>query len=297
VSNPFVERKPWAAALVALVTGPVIAMAYLNRGWYALGYLAVQTLIVATVIVWDPRSLTSDAGNFYVVATLAIHLAGIGHSVLVAHDRDPAERMRWYSRWPALAAFVLLPIAVAFAIRTLFFQPFCAPSESMLPALDVDDCFYADKRAYNSAPPQRGDVIVFRAHNGAAYIKRVVGVPGDRVQMKDGRFYLNGLLVPQRSVGLTPPGATGYARGTELIETLPGGRSYRVLDLFDDTPSDNTDVYAVPPRHYFVMGDNRDNSVDSRGEVGLVSEDDIIGKAAFVWWNQSGGGWINRPIR
>jgi signal peptidase I len=137
--------------------------------------------------------------------------------------------------------------------------------------------------------PERGDVIVFRLPRdpSTTYVKRLIGLPGDHIQMKRGRLYINDAIVSRRFVGPFTGDAGGRSTPTLYVETLPGGREHEIIEMSDADQHDDTLPFVVPPRHYFMMGDNRDNSVDSRiaiadGGVGFVPEDNLIGRADLV---------------
>jgi signal peptidase I len=225
---------------------------------------------------------------------------------------------------------IVYALLIAGVFRTLFFQPFWIPSGSMKETLLVGDFLFVNKMAYGysrfSCPfgicpfsgrlfgsePERGDIAVFRHPvNGADFIKRVVGLPGDRVQMRSGVLYLNDEPVPQEPAGTfveefarqgsvgqfprcsnAPVGEGADCEKERLRETLPSGRSYNVLNI-GDTFADDTPVYTVPEDHFFFMGDNRDNSQDSRaprsvGGVGMVPYDHLIGRARHVVFSSAG---------
>lgn len=221
-------------------------------------------------------------------------------------------------------------LLIAGVFRTLFFQPFWIPSGSMKDTLLIGDFLFVNKMAYGysavSCPfgicpisgrilgsePQRGDVVVFRHPRGDDFIKRLIGLPGDRIQMKEGVLYINGEAAPQTPAGEfieaqqpqgpqgslpCPPGIrdaeNGQCVAQRFIETLPGGVSHEILNLTDNGQGDNTREFSVPEGHYFFMGDNRDNSGDSRwpasaGGVGMVPADALIGRADRIMFSSAG---------
>jgi signal peptidase I len=201
-------------------------------------------------------------------------------------------------------------LAIAMLIRTLAFEPFNIPSGSMEPTLHIGDFLFVSKYSYGYSgvgtffgaietpgrvgghTPQRGDVIVFKwpGDTSIDYIKRLIGLPGDTVQMRQGILYVNGtpverdrLEAPIEDVGsVVPEGATDY------LEHLPNGPSHIIRKLGDNMPLDDTKIFVVPPHHYFFMGDNRDNSLDSRapnGHVGFVPEENLVGKAQMLFFS------------
>ena len=203
---------------------------------------------------------------------------------------------------------VVIACAIALGIRTFFYEPFNIPSGSMIPTLLVGDYLFVSKASYGYSryslplalplipgrvlftPPERGDVVVFKlpSDNSTDYIKRIVGLPGDTVQVKGGILHINGAAVKRRQIEDFQP-ENGARPVAQFIETLPNGREHRILELSDTMSADNTPVYHVPAGHYFAMGDNRDNSRDSRfPEVGPIPEQNLVGRADVLFFSHDG---------
>ena len=246
---------------------------------------------------------------------------------------------------------------IAIIFRSFLLEPFNIPSGSMIPTLHIGDHIFVEKWSYGysrysfpfgswnlwdgrfwATEPEMGDVIVFRnpVNQSQDYVKRLIGTPGDKIQMKGGRLYINGKIVERkderpyivatlpksmRSVGYyrdnmsikgnkiwidNQPapfnytieykpdgfchmynGACGVFEATEYTEVLPNGVEHSIIEFTDNAPLDNTPEYTVPDGHLFFMGDNRDNSNDSRGDVSFVSRDNVLGRVWFIWYSHN----------
>jgi signal peptidase I len=243
--------------------------------------------------------------------------------------KPPSETREFVTFLLKLAVFV-------FILRSFVFAPFNIPSESMLPRLYVGDYLLVSKWPYGyskysmpfslpllpqrilASTPQRGDVAVFKAPptNNVDFIKRVIGLPGDLIQMKGGQLFLNGVAVPKKRIAdmvvpvspntqcfsdtfeETASDGSRRCRYPRFRETLPGGKSYNVLDLIT-IAGDDTEVFSVPAGHLFMMGDNRDNSLDSRfdtegdGGIGIVPQENLVGRAWVTVFSTDGSAsWI-----
>lgn len=213
---------------------------------------------------------------------------------------------------------IIYALALAMLIRFAVAQPFRIPSGSMQPTLEVGDYIVVTKWSYgysrfSLAPldrllpsgrlfgraPERGDIVVFRPEGETRdFVKRLIGMPGDRIQVTDGVLYINGEPVQREALGLRDfeqPDGTIEQIPT-VRETLPNGVSYNTFDRYPEWDLDNTREFLVPANHYFMMGDDRDNSQDSRTVfVGMVPADNLIGPAQFVFASFDGSTSIFRP--
>ena len=251
-----------------------------------------------------------------------------------ATDTPPA-RQPW-----AMARFLLTLAVLAWLLRSLVVAPFSIPSGSMLPALYVGDYLFVTKWSYGyskvSFPlgippiegrifgrlPERGDVVVFRPPGSHTdIVKRVIGLPGDTVEVSQGMLILNGKPLPRQALGtfaltvsenspcrVVPPATPMLREGDNgpaclypaYRETLPNGRTYAVLDQIDSPAADHFPAVRVPAGHVFMMGDNRDDSLDSRyspldGGMGFVPVESLVGRALITFWSTDGSASYWKP--
>jgi signal peptidase I len=291
IAKPFGGRSSSEAIRAALTWGavpfsvgvPVCLVAVIGLGLAGVGSASALTItfqLIATALgLWA----------FVWVLLMYAHVQGFGF-------------------WRVVANFVgawLVPLPIALLIRTFLFQPFVMPSGSMIPTLLTGDYFFVSKYSYGythysvpfspplfsgrvfASEPQRGDIVVFRLpkDDSIDYVKRVVGLPGDRIQMLNGVLQINGQAIKHERIDdFVGDGGKPVKR---FRETLPNGVSYTVLDLTDTGFYDNTPVYTVPAGNYFVLGDNLDNSTDSRvlSQVGYVPLENLIGRVAIIYFS------------
>ncbi len=203
---------------------------------------------------------------------------------------------------------LIYALLVAMTVRTLAYQPFNIPSSSMEPTLLEGDFLFVSKFSYGysryslpisvplfegrifSSDPERGDVIVFQLPTDPSqtYIKRLIGLPGDVIQVRGGILHINEEPVRRDPIG-AQQSASGEAIALLFDETLPNGVVHEIREISDGLSTDNTRKFRVPEGHYFMMGDNRDNSRDSRSTlVGFVPAENLVGRAEFIWLSLEG---------
>jgi len=296
----FGGRAPIWSVRAALAWGAAPNAIGLSIGLIVIGLLGFAGAIDESALLsgqrWSASLVLAVLATIFfiwaLVATIAMfaHVEGIGI----------ARALACYALM-LLAGFVL-----QLTIRTFLFQPFNIPSGAMQPTLLVGDHLFASKYAYgysqyslpfslapftgrmSASDPERGDVVVFRSpkDDSVDYIKRIVGLPGDRIQMINGELHINEKVVARERIeDFVIVENDRTIRVKRWRETLPNGVSYETLDLIDNAYYDNTQVYQVPSGHVFVMGDNRDNSTDSRAlsALGYVPIDNLVGRAAMIY--------------
>jgi signal peptidase I len=283
----------WSA--VPAILGLVIVM-LLNAGAKFFGASAIS-----------PAGFSLSPLTIVVVASLWSLVA-----VLLMLSR--VERFGFWRTIVAYAMVMIFPFLVTLAIRALLFHPYNLPSGSMYPTMFVGDSILVSKYAYGysrhsfpSAPPlfsgrilgsapKRGDVVAFRSPKDGMtdYVKRVVGLPGDRIQMKQGRLHINDVAVKRERledfVG-DSCGTDASAKVKRWRETLPNGATYETLDCIERGFYDDTNVYTVPSSHFFMLGDNRDNSTDSRvlSAIGYIPFENLIGRVEMIYLSKAPG--------
>lgn len=313
-------RSVVSMLFIGILLGPGFLMLWIGRWVWALVYFAIAVAaslasgILETAGVADPTPVLGIFSAFD-LSSLAVQAAvGLIHGFTIRRNSLGRPWYRWIAAVPALLYAVV--IVVFLPVRVFLFQPFSIPSSSLFPNLVPGDYVLVSKTAYGygrysfpfgmasfsgrfwSHAPERGDIAVFvlPSNTPVDYVKRVIGLPGDRIQMKNGTLWINGAAVPRAAVDVPAEYRSGNGE-TFWRETLPNGRSYVISELRDDGEADNTEEYIVPADHYFVLGDNRDNSQDSRylSQVGYVPLDNFIGPVSLLLFNTQDIPIADRP--
>jgi signal peptidase I len=309
------KRRRWIAVLLAIVFTPFFSMLYLGKGRRALVYLLL-TIVSAGLGYWLASKGFWPRGIDRSLLSTLVSIVGAIDSYKIARQYQTEFSGPWYSRWYGLAGVLMSIVFVTIGIRSFVIEPFRIPSTAMTPTLLVGDVIVVNKFVYgirlpivyykliDIRQPMRGDVMVFRYPEKPSldYVKRVIGVPGDTVAYRDKRLRLNGEAVEIEAAGeytyvdtvkndvtvtRYQEQLTGHLHSI-LIEPdapviqLAGVRQFPYRDkcVYDDRGFTCT----VPPNHYFMMGNNRDHTSDSR-YWGFVAEENIVGKAVMIVWN------------
>lgn len=286
------KRRPWLAALLSLLM-PGLGQLYnqnIRLAWPLLAVVIFVTPAAKWLVTAVPPGVGLVAGMAVVVGALALLIFAVVQSVLHAR-RIGAVQPAWFNRWYVYVGVYLLTGIASFALESLPIptsNSYNIPTSSMTPALSAGDFLTAKANAFADHLPARGDIVLFEMRGGT-FVSRVVGLPGDRLQWKEGRFYLNGVLVDRQPVEdfllagdinptLVPVG--------QYQETLPEGPTYRLIEGAGDLgPYDDTEEFVVPDGHWFAAADNRDDALDSRSGMGFVPLEALRDKPLFLYWS------------
>jgi signal peptidase I len=297
----------WRAICVVLLSLMWPGLGQIHAGAYRSGlWLLLLNTIVVFVFFWAFRVHIATMTQFlalagFAVLSLIFALFVTIHAVLCVL-RLPATRRPWYR-----SAWVMLPLTLIVCIGLSAWRgkqqttAFLAAAPSMEPAIMVNDRVLGNKTYAATGNFERGDVIAFHnpVRRASLYIKRIVGLPGDRVQMNDGKLFLNGTELPSQYMGQFRAIADPTAAPLAFYRlTLPGGRRFDVGKTQEDAPLDRTPIFLVPPDYVFVIGDNLDNSLDSRDSLGMgmIPRANIEALIDFVLWSPDKNR-IGLPIR
>ncbi len=275
------NRSPWVVAIITLIFGSLVGLCYLNKG-----RMAVGVFFLTLLSIFPSAGLFSlITGNFYfgiVISAMLFRVMAVILAVLVARKKLIFP-LSWYAKAQWLWPFIFVgTLMVGMLFRGFVAAPYILPSSSMSPNLNPDDYLFVNKIGFKI---EHGDLVAFTTNfhgRDIVFIKRVIGVGGDEVSLVDGAVSVNGSPLPLSNLGsvlLKNRGHTGIE--AELLEeTMPNGKRYQIANMADNSQSDITQTFTVPDGSYFMMGDNRDNSNDSR-YFGSIAQDDIVGKPIF----------------
>jgi signal peptidase I len=299
-----VKRRRFLAAGALSLLLPGLGQIYNTRLWRGFALIASSALLdlaVWAALLQPPAPLTMGLGLLSVLALVGLRLVVAVTAALDARRLGftPLTRVnRWFAYVGIVFAYGAQSEAMQWALTSVWgdtkWKAYDLPSAAMTPTALRGDYFLAWRSYYLTHQPERGDLAVFKLprDNKTDYIKRIVGLPGDHIQMKDGVLFINGEPMQRERLQDWEENVREgvVVRTRQFRETMPNGRAYGIIEFTDRGELDNTPVHVVPQGHYFVMGDNRDNSLDSRTPVerfgvGFVPQPNLRDRPAFVYWS------------
>jgi signal peptidase I len=284
------RRRPWLAALMSLLW-PGVGQLYNGEARKAFTVFAawatLSCVLAGFSIVAAPGPMTIIVLFVLIALILCVLLYGAIEAFRQARRPRAVVLKRYQRAWLYVLSAVAILLFAHVTTRLFAWRPFSISSASMVPTVEPGD-YVMTKRYAPGEAPQRGDLAIFHFPRDRSidYFKRVVGLPGDRIQLRSGIVYVNGTpLGREPQAGLFPSKWTGKAP-IQYVETMPEGRRYNIVKVEDSGWRNDTSEFVVPADRYFVLGDNRDNSADSRDrEIGFIPRDDIIDRAYVVYWS------------
>ena len=293
VSTEPKKRRAWLAALLSLLL-PGLGQLYNRQVRLAL-VLMVLGFFLAMSARWTiaaaPTDLLVPVAAVILACGLAVPLFAIIQAA-IGTRRAGSISLAWFNRWFVYVGLIVLVATWGFVAEMLpipSITNYSIPSGSMVPTLLVGDYLEARTHAFDDRMPVRGEIAVFRtpAEPDVDFVSRIIGLPGDRIQLREGRLYLNAALVERVPLSETEAAPLAQQRENRQLyrETLPGGASYLIAEVSDNGRLDNTPEFVVPADHVFVLGDNRDGANDSRGTRGFIPIARLRDKPLFIYWS------------
>lgn len=285
-------RRAWLAALLSLLCAGLgqIYNGDLGRGLIlGVAWLSIYAAVFGLPLLAEPGRFAVLAAFGLLLADVALRLYSIIHAAIRAGRLGAVTLHRYQRGWIYVVAIVV-PEFIGFAYPPTHIWPaFSVPSASMEPTLQRGDYFFAEGDYFRHHAARRGDLAVFRFRDdrSVTYVKRIVGLPGDRIELRAGQVRLNGAPLERQQVeDFSPLGSS--VRYAQLVEILPDGSRYRILQQTNDGPPDRMAEVTVPAGHFFMLGDNRDNSRDSRDpSFGFVPQADLEHRPRALFWSRS----------
>jgi signal peptidase I len=293
VSTEPKKRRAWLAALLSLLL-PGLGQLYNRQVRLAL-VLLILYLMLSAPILWIIAAAPTHLAVPASAALWLLALPGLLFAIVQAavHAwRVKAVSLAWFNRWyvyAALWAFVALLQIVADAVPVPSIDAYNSPSGSMSPTLVEGDYYQARTLAFVRRLPERGEIAIFRptSEPDVDFVKRIIGLPGDRIQLREGRLYINDVMVERVELTREDTASIPRYRPDDRIyrEVFPGGASHLISEVDDDGQLDDTLEFVVPAEHVFVLGDNRDRSNDSRGSLGFIPLANLHDTPLFIYWS------------
>lgn len=287
------KRRPWLAALLSLLL-PGLGQLYNRQVRLALALMILALLLsmpARWLIAAVPTESVVPVAAILVVCGLAVPLLAIVQAAIRA-KRMGAVHLAAFNRWFVYVGLVVLMMIwgyIAQLVPVSSIDSYSTPSGGMIPTLLVGERFETRTKAFSDRMPERGELAILQTPSepDVDFVKRIIGLPGDRIQMREGRLYLNGMVVERVALSdeEAAPLLQDFANARAYREALPGGASYLISEISDNEQLDNTLEFVVPAEHVLVLGDNRDRSNDSRAGLGFIPISGLRDKPLFIFWS------------
>jgi signal peptidase I len=287
------KRRAWLAALLSLLL-PGLGQLYNRQTRLALA-LIILYLILSTPVLWLIAALPAEAVVYVSAGLWLVALPCLLFAIVQAAIRArrvKAVPLAWFNRWYVyigLIVFLTIFQSLAELVPVPSIDAYNSPSGSMSPTLVEGDYHQTRTLAFAGRLPERGEIAIFRppSEPDVDFVKRIIGLPGDRIQLREGRLYINDVMVERVELSREEAASLPRYHPNDQVyrETLPGGASHLISEVSDTGYNDNTREFVVPAEHVFVLGDNRDRSNDSRAGLGFIPLAGLHDKPLFIYWS------------